>query len=1090
MKEILPDLNILQIESLSKMLLNLPVTSLLDISNGQSRLQLYPSNVRFKCNTITQNIFVFVPAQIVSCKNPSFRSNLFFILISIIPLPKNWGMFSYCPASWPGNYYNVMVVNQLVRIPGVYFSSETFKGSKIFCAKIYSDSVSNFKIEINMNAKKFTLDVAGRKIPLFSFLLAIGLTRKKVLKSLKRVGFFLNELQNKSTLQSLSLLGFLLNTKSVLGTRSFLKSTFFNEKNFSFGPLGRVRFTKKVKLLTLIKGNGIHPEDILAIVNYLINLEVGVGTFDDIDSLNNKKILCSGDFLTQSIKKGFVCARPRIEKVFAKSVNFLSFTKGHIFHKRVSNICKSEVRRSLDDFFLTDSVSQYLDQINSLSEISHKRKIYFLSGRSSKRPSMKAREIHHSQYGRICPIETPDGQKVGIVGALSSYTRVTSDGLLKSPFFKVKCTQKINKAEVFFLSSKQEENLSISFSGDFNIEKKYSTAKINQDFLKLKPKRINFVSVSPIQMTSIATSLIPFLEHDDGNRALMAAHMSEQALPLLNPTRPIVGTGLEKLVARCSDSVVIAKESGVIVSVSKEQIKVNTSRSFNKIRGIENKNFWSKFSQKLEYRSLILDSFSVNHLFESKRIFKGLSVDFVDKKLSCNLNLIKFNNKHIQANDTNIYSLKAVDKSNQGLAILQTPIVSAGEWIKQGEILADNSTTQKGDLSLGKNLLVAYMPWYGYNFEDAIVISERLITENLFTSLHIKRFKKTFDSKSFYDSDRLKNYFFFSSLDSKGVIKVGSWVSEGSVLVSRQLELQHQQQLGLLICDIFGMKSKIKDISWRVPTGIFGRIVSIIFDDITNSFLVDIAIRRQIELGDKISGRHGNKGIVSKILPVQDMPYTQDGSPIDIVLNPLGVPSRMNIGQLLECSLGLAGFNLKENYRLLPFDEVFGSNLSEKIVFNKLYEARLKTNKKWLFNPSSPGKSCIFDGCSGETFKQSITVGYSYFMKLNHLVTEKMVARSTGRYTALTQQPIRGKDGSNYGGQRLGEMEVWALEGFGAAYNLQELLTTKSGGKFKSFTSIVENPNLSYFYSDKLPESFKLLVFFLKSLCLDLTLIN
>jgi DNA-directed RNA polymerase subunit beta len=591
-------------------------------------------------------------------------------------------------------------------------------------------------------------------------------------------------------------------------------------------------------------------------------------------------------------------------------------------------------------------------------------------------------------------------------------------------------------AGILFLSAEQEEDhflapgdILLSRSGKLELND-LIPVRYKQEFATAHPEHIDFIAVSPIQMISIATSLIPFLEHDDANRALMGSNMQRQAVPILKNEKPLVGTGLEAQTARDSSSIILAKQSGFVKYVSHDRIVVDTQHDGGKI----------------------------------------------------------FNKLKISS-----YNLENYKRSNQGTCISQKPLVCEHEWVRKGDVLADGSATLNGELALGRNILVAYTPWEGYNFEDAILISNKLVNEQMYTSIHIEKYESRVQHtplglEEFTRDLPNVSYSKLSHLGKNGIVLVGTSVKSGDILVGKVTPKSSSDQTpeGRLLRAIFGEKERdVKNTSLKVPSGIEGWVVDVrVFN--SNRVQVFLAQKRPIQLGDKVSGRHGNKGIISNILPQQDMPYLQDGTPVDMVLNPLGVPSRMNVGQVLECLLGLAGQHLNESYRITPFDEMYGDETSRKIVYKKLYEAKLKTGKSWLFDPNFPGKTKVIDGRTGETFKQPVTVGYAYILKLVHLVDDKVHARAIGPYSFVTQQPLRGRAKS--GGQRLGEMEVWALEGFGAAYTLQELFTVKSDAiedRKEALNAIVKGQAIP---NPGTPESLKVMIRELQSLCLNIGL--
>lgn len=567
-------------------------------------------------------------------------------------------------------------------------------------------------------------------------------------------------------------------------------------------------------------------------------------------------------------------------------------------------------------------------------------------------------------------------------------------------------------------------DIRVSNKGKLNF--KTVPVRYQKEFTRNSPRFVQYIGISPIQMISVATSLIPFLEHDDANRVLMGSNMQRQAVPLVRPERPIIGTGLEAQVARDSGTVLLAKKSGVVKYVSSEKV------------------------------------------------------------------LIQSEDSHAISNSVVEYSLQKYQRSNQSTCMTQRPAVSEGEYVQKGDLIADGAATAQGELALGKNILVAYMPWEGYNFEDAVLVSERLVLDDVYTSIHIEKYdvearETKLGSEEFTKDIPNMNSYLARHLDDRGIVKQGSWVLPGDILVGKVTPKGEADQTpeGRLLRAIFLQKSPdVSDSSLKVPGGVRGRVLAVRVQK--NTVRIYLAERRKVQIGDKVAGRHGNKGIISNILPPQDMPFLQDGTPVDMVLNPLGVPSRMNVGQVFECLLGLAGKQLNQTYKVIPFDEMYGKQASRGLVYRKLYEARQKTGKQWLFDPRFAGKSKVFDGRTGIPFDQPILFGYPYVLKLVHQVDDKIHARSTGPYSLVTQQPLGGR--AKHGGQRLGEMEVWALEGFGAAYTLQELLTVKSDdmqGRNDVLSAIIKGQPIP---KPGVPESFKVLMSELRSLCLDVTI--
>jgi DNA-directed RNA polymerase subunit beta len=612
--------------------------------------------------------------------------------------------------------------------------------------------------------------------------------------------------------------------------------------------------------------------------------------------------------------------------------------------------------------------------------------------------SFRVRDIHPSYYGRICPIETAEGLNAGLICSLATYAKINNQGIIENLVYKYTKSSDHKMNLLNYINASEDEELKIAIGtclavGQTSQQEESTPALYKQEFISMSWNEANIRNILHVQYISVGASLIPFLEHDDANRALMGSTMQRQAVPLLIPVKPIVGTGLEAQVALDSGVVVTSLSDGYIKYIDGKEIhQHNTDHSINRI------------------------------------------------------------------------SLLNYQNSSNGTCIHQKPIVQIGEVIRKGQIIADGTVTVHGELSLGQNILVAYMPWEGYNFEDAVLINERLVYEDVFTSLHIEKYSiETYvtdlgDEKITRDIPHLNSYV-LRHLDETGLVSIGSWVEPGDVLVGKITPIEPQDQFrspeGRLMQAIFGLQELTnKESCLKVPSGGKGRVIDIRIvnnqwfteNNTTMSHIKVVHIyilqKRRIQVGDKIAGRHGNKGIVSKILPTQDMPYMQDGTPLDMILSPLGVPSRMNVGQIFECLLGLAGSILNQNYRIMPFDERYEKEASRKFVFSELYRAKKNTGFSWLFEPDFPGKTRIFDGRTGEAFDQPVTVGKAYILKLIHQVDDKIHARSTGPYALVTQQPLRGR--ANHGGQRIGEMEVWAIEGFGAANILQEMLTIKS----------------------------------------------
>ena len=800
-------------------------------------------------------------------------------------------------------------------------------------------------------------------------------------------------------------------------------SRIFDPNYYRLGRVGRLKINNRLNLKLSKRLQIITYEDIFAITDRLINFTISKAVQDDIDHLRNRRVRSVGELLQNLFRIGF----QRLIRKLRNQTNKID--SGYLLS---FNIINATIR----EFFGSSQLSQYLDQTNPLSSLTHRRRISGLGpgGFDRDRISFAVRDIHPSHYGRICPIETPEGQNVGLIASLTTCARVNKLGFLETPFWRVINGKVIKTGTPIYLTAEIEDLYKIAPADIATNNKNYLLKSVipvryKQDFVNVTPSDVDFIAISTIQVVSVAASLIPFFEHDDANRALMGSNMQRQSVPLIFPQKPIVGTGLENQIAIDSGMTLNAHVSGLIHSVTANKI-----------------------------------------------ILKDQS----GKKV--------------------IYKLQKYLRSNQQTCINHRPIVWKGEKIKSGQILTDGPAITNSELALGQNVLVAYMPWQGYNFEDAILISERLIYDDIFTSIHIERYKIEIDRNSEMSEQTMKMIPNLSlsevkHLNDEGIVTVGTFVKPGDILVGKVIANNTSEQLpeSKLLRAIFGAKPKgVKDNSYRMPESEYGRVIeTVTFNRRTKStykfekIYVFIAQIRKIQVGDKIAGRHGNKGIISRILARHDMPFLPDGTPIDIILNPLGVPSRMNVGQLYECLLGLAGDKLNSRFKILPFDEMYGLEMSRILINKKLRQASIKRNESWLFNPYAPGKMVLIDGRTGKEFENPITVGNAYMLKLIHLVDDKMHARATGPYSLITQQPLRGK--AQHGGQRFGEMEVWAIEGFGAAFTLKELLTIKSDdmqGRNETLNAIVKGQQIPKF---GIPESFKVLLQELRSIGLDMS---
>jgi DNA-directed RNA polymerase subunit beta len=866
------------------------------------------------------------------------------------------------------------------------------------------------------------LDKINKK-PLLYLLKEMGFTDQEIYQNLQYSDFFYFKkpllVTSKQANQPLS--RFFLNSNYFKNISEF--SRIFDSNYYRLGRVGRLKINNRLNLKTNERLQTITYEDIFAIIDKLINLTITKTVQDDIDHLKNRRVRSVGELLQNLFRIGFQRLTRKLRNQTNKtdSSQLLSF-----------NIVNATVR----EFFGSSQLSQYLDQTNPLSSLTHRRRISGLGpgGFDRDRISFAVRDIHPSHYGRICPIETPEGQNVGLIASLTTCARVNKSGFLETPFWRVINGKVIKTGQPIYLTADIEDFYKIApadlaTNNDNYLLKNLIPVRYKQDFINVTPSEVDFIAISPIQVVSVAASLIPFFEHDDANRALMGSNMQRQSVPLILPQKPIVGTGLENQIATDSGMTLNAQESGIVNSVTANKIIIKNNKG---------------------------------------------------KKVA--------------------YKLQKYLRSNQQTCINHRPIVWKGELVKSGQILTDGPAITSTELSLGQNVLIGYMPWQGYNFEDAILISERLVFDDIFTSIHIERYKIEIDRNSETSERTTKNIPNLNSYETKhltndGIIMVGTFVKPNDILVGKVISNNTSEQLpeSKLLRAIFGAKAKgVKDNSYRMPDGEYGRVIeTVTFNRRTKltykfeKIYVFIAQIRKIQVGDKIAGRHGNKGIISRILPRQDMPFLPDGTPIDIILNPLGVPSRMNVGQLYECLLGLAGDKLNSRFKILPFDEMYGLEISRILINKKLRQASIMQNQSWVFNPYAPGKMVLVDGRTGKEFENPVTVGNAYMLKLIHLVDDKMHARATGPYSLITQQPLRGK--AQHGGQRFGEMEVWALEGFGAAFTLKELLTIKSDdmqGRNETLNAIVKGQQIPKF---GIPESFKVLLHELRSIGLDMS---
>jgi len=965
-----------------------------------------------------------------------------------------------------------VVVSQLVRSPGVYFDRTPDKTSdrEIHSTKMIPGRGAWLEFDTD---KRGTIGVRvdrKRRQHVTAFLRALGIaeTDEEILDLFEGAAAIRTTLDRDTTIDREDALLDLYRKlrpgepTTVESARGLLQTLFKNPKRYDLTKVGRYKMNQKfgrpipeeyepatMGLLT--------DDDILDAIGYLIALHAGQTVFttragieipariDDIDHFGNRRIRTVGELIQNQVRVGLT----RLERVVRERMT--TQDSDAITPQSLINI--RPVISAINEFFGSSQLSQFMDQPNPLAGVTHRRRLSALGpgGLSRERAGFEVRDVHSSHYGRMCPIETPEGPNIGLIGSLATYAQVNKYGFIETPYRKVVGGKVTNRID--YLTASEEErfviaqaNAALNADGTFvNNRVLVRMSGGGGEVDSVPPSEIDYMDVSPKQIVSIATALIPFLEHDDANRALMGSNMQRQAVPLVHPEAPLVGTGIESRLAQDSGDMVISKIAGTVVDVTGDSIVI----------------------------------------------------------------------KEADKNVKHVYRVQKFERSNQGTSMNQKPIVSIGDKVKVGSVLADGHSTDHGELALGRNLLVAFMPWRGHNYEDAIVISERLVKDDVLTSIHIEEHEiRARDTKLGAEEitrdipnvaeESLRN------LDDDGIIRVGAEVGPGDYLVGKvtpkgETELTPEERL---LRAIFGEKAReVRDTSLRVPHGETGKIIGVrilrraegydLKPGVNEMVRVYVAQQRKISAGDKLAGRHGNKGVISKVLPVEDMPFLADGTPVDIILSPLGVPSRMNLGQVLETHLGWAAAQGWE-----PFDgdgpaskgaepwtrvatPVFDGAKEDEIA-DVIAHARPNRDGQRLVNDS--GKAVLYDGRDGEPFDTPITVGYIYVLKLVHLVDDKIHARSTGPYSMITQQPLGGK--AQFGGQRFGEMEVWALEAYGAAYALQELLTIKSddvAGRVKVYEAIVKGENIP---EPGIPESFKVLIKEMQSLCLNVEMLS
>lgn len=977
----------------------------------------------YKSTTYASDLYV--PVQLTHLKDGYTRIQT--VCLGSIPLMTPRGTFVINGVSWT-------IVNQILRNPGIYY---TLNRDGMYTATILClDADKRLRLEMDKKGR-ISVRVNNRhRVTLVLLLVALGLEIQDIPDWLqsrtKRLEELLDALKHKRE-RELELLYLYKQLPGPKKSKPKPNPLIISEQIqqwcaniYQLGSVGRFNINKRLNIFIPEDNQFLLPQDLIAAADLLVKVSSGMDHIDDIDHLKNKHVNSVADMLRKHLRVSILDLQAQVKRAMRRTAS----------SKRVvsprSLIASHPFTHMFNQFFGSHELIQFLDQTNPLAEMAHKRKLSLLGpgGLTRRTASFRTRDIHPSHYGRICTIETSEGMNAGVIPSLSTCARVNYQGIIENPLHKI-CGP-LNQQHTVYVTAGIDERMKICTNNRLAIgqiwQERATSIQYQQEFSSTSWDQINLRSILPIQYFAIGASLIPFLEHNDATRTLMGSSMQRQAVPLIQPEKPIVGTGIESHVALDSGTVLTSLEDA--------------------------------------------------------------HIQYVDGK---NILLINKNKEEISS------KLITYERSNNGTCIHQKPVVTMGASVRQGQLLADGAATVGGELALGKNVLVAYMPWEGYNFEDAVLISDRLVHEDVYTSIHIEKHEISVQETSegveilTRDIPHLDKHL-LRHLDSRGIVSIGSWVEAGDVLVGKLAPLESEHLLrspeGKLLQAIFGVQAiTTRESCLKLPQGGVGRVIDVRWVEQQSNFTASIHVyvlqKRKIQVGDKIAGRHGNKGVVSRILPQQDMPYMQDGTPIDMVLSPLGVPSRMNVGQLFECLLGLAGSWLNKHYRITPFDERYEREASRKLVFSELYHAREKSGYPWLFEPNSPGKSCLFDGRTGEIFDQPITVGKPYIMKLIHQVDEKIHARASGPYALVTQQPLRGR--SNRGGQRIGEMEVWAFEGFGAAYMLQEMLTIKSDhvvGRSKVLGAIVAKEPIPKPMDP--PDSFRLLIRELRCLGIEI----
>ncbi|MBG9319565.1 DNA-directed RNA polymerase subunit beta [Corynebacterium belfantii] len=1007
---------------------------------------------------------LYVTAEFINNETQEIKSQTVFI--GDFPMMTDKGTFIV-------NGTERVVVSQLVRSPGVYFDQTIDKSTErpLHSVKVIPSRGAWLEFDVD---KRDTVGVRidrKRRQPVTVLLKALGWTTEQITERFGFSEIMMSTLESDGVSNTDEAL-LEIYRKQRLGeqptrdlAQSLLDNSFFRAKRYDLAKVGRYKVNRKLGLGGDNEGlMTLTEEDIATTLEYLVRLHAGETTMtsptgevipvetDDIDHFGNRRLRTVGELIQNQVRVGL----SRMERVVRERMT----TQDAESITPTSLINVRPVSAAIREFFGTSQLSQFMDQNNSLSGLTHKRRLSALGpgGLSRERAGIEVRDVHASHYGRMCPIETPEGPNIGLIGSLASYARVNAFGFIETPYRKVE--NGVLTDQIDYLTADEEDRFvvaqaNVEHDADGKITADSVTVRVkNGDIQVVAPESVDYLDVSPRQMVSVATAMIPFLEHDDANRALMGANMQRQAVPLVRSEAPFVGTGMERAAAYDAGDLIINKKGGVVENVSADIITVMADDGTRET-----------------------------------------------------------------------YILRKFERTNQGTCYNQTPLVNIGDRVEAGQVLADGPGTHNGEMSLGRNLLVAFMPWEGHNYEDAIILNQRVVEEDILTSIHIEEHEiDARDTKlgpeeitreiPNVSEDVLKD------LDERGIVRIGADVRGGDILVGKvtpkgETELTPEERL---LRAIFGEKAReVRDTSMKVPHGETGKVIGVrrfsrdddddLAPGVNEMIRVYVAQKRKIQDGDKLAGRHGNKGVVGKILPQEDMPFMPDGTPVDIILNTHGVPRRMNIGQVLEVHLGwlaAAGWKIDtedpanaELLKTLPEDlyDVPAGSLTATPVFDGATNEEIagllgnsRPNRDGDVMVDENGKATLFDGRSGEPFPYPVSVGYMYILKLHHLVDEKIHARSTGPYSMITQQPLGGK--AQFGGQRFGEMEVWAMQAYGAAYTLQELLTIKSDdvvGRVKVYEAIVKGENIP---DPGIPESFKVLLKELQSLCLNVEVLS